>query len=173
MLGLVPARLAEQPHASCWLPCLEAKYNAGHKPLRKLTLGSACSMGDLLLILPAAPSPATSQLQPDTFCSFLLLLLRCTHALWLCVGGACTLDTASAAAAPGPRQVSPRLLKPNRQAACGQAFHQLPFAKPFSGQSCQLTGRAARGGCREAKPWCNMLHAMCTMAIEQAQPHRN
>jgi len=60
-------------------------------------------------------------------------------------------------------------------AVSGQAFHRLTLIKPFSGQSCQQAGRAAWGGCREARPWCNVLQAVCWCAagIKRARHHGN
>lgn len=59
--------------------------------------------------------------------------------------------------------------------SAGELSISCQLVKPFSGQSCQQAGRAARGGCGEARPWCSVLWATCpcTAGIEWARRHGN
>ena len=161
--------------------------------LRQLTLGSACSAGGDLRLLSSrqqqAAQPA-SRVQPGAFCSFAYCCSDAnTLSLVICRWGMHpwtrsllqqhqvpdrALKGGGTALVASCSNLTDRL-PVGTSAVSGQAFHQLPFVKPFSGQSCQQAGRAARGGCREARPWCNALQAACPCAagIERARCHGN
>lgn len=153
---------------------------------RQLTLASACSTGGDLPLLSSCQqhtAQPASQVQPGTFCGFSYCSSDAnTFALVICRWGMHPWTRSllqqhqvpdGALKGGGTALVSSCSNLTNRlpagtSAVSRQAFHQLPFVKPFSGQSAQ-------GGHREARPWCNTLQATCPCAagIEQAQHHRN
>lgn len=149
-------------------------------------LGSACSAGGDLPLLCSRQQQAaqpTSQTQPGTFCSFSDCSSTGTRSLWLSAGGARTpghrLCCSSTRSQRGLSKLGGQLLYGAartsqtgclRELSAGELSISCQLVKPFSGQSCQQAGRAARGGCREARPWCSVLQAACpcTAGIEWA-----